>query len=132
MIKKKYRLKHASACASAGLMLIGGVNAVSAATAVDRTMLPLPEPNHPHSTVLDARDATPPPRFEVKAPEGAPNVIVVLVDDMGFGMPSAFGGPVQMPSAEKLAAQGLRTTSFTPPQSVHQPAPPCSLAATTT
>jgi len=112
MIKKKYRLKHASACASAGLMLIGGVNAVSAATAVDRTMLPLPEPNHPHSTVLDARDATPPPRFEVKAPEGAPNVIVVLVDDMGFGMPSAFGGPVQMPSAEKLAAQGLRYNQF--------------------
>jgi arylsulfatase len=112
MVKKKYRLKHVSVCASAGLMLMGGVNAATAATALDRTMLPIPEPNHPRSTVLDARDDTPPPRFEVKAPEGAPNVLVVLVDDMGFGMPSAFGGPVNMPSAEKLAAQGLRYNQF--------------------
>ena len=60
---------------------------------LNRTVLPIPEPNYPHSTVLDARDAKPPPRFEVKAPAGAPNVLLVLIDDMGFGMPSAFGGP---------------------------------------
>ena len=78
----------------------------------DRTVLPIPEPDYPHSTVLDARDATPPPRFEVKAPEGAPNVLIVLVDDMGFGVPSAFGGPVRMPSAEALAANGLRYNHF--------------------
>ena len=40
----------------------------------DRTVLPLPEPQYPHSTVFDARNATPPPRFEVKAPANAPNV----------------------------------------------------------
>ena len=68
--------------------------------ALDRTMLPIPEPDYPHSTVLDARDTKPPPRFEVKAPAGAPNVLIVLVDDMGFGMPSAFGGPVRMPTAD--------------------------------
>jgi arylsulfatase len=79
---------------------------------LDRTNLPIPEPDYPHSKVLDARDATPPPRFEVKAPAGAPNVLIVLVDDMGFGMPSAFGGPVNMPSAERLAAQGLRYNQF--------------------
>ena len=66
---------------------------------LNRTVLPIPEPNYPHSTVLDARDAKPPPRFEIKAPAGAPNVLIVLVDDMGFGMPSAFGGPVRMPNA---------------------------------
>ena len=79
---------------------------------MDRTHLPIAEPDYPHSTVLDARDATPPPRFEVKAPEGAPNVLVILIDDMGFGMSSAFGGPVRMPSAEALAANGLRYNQF--------------------
>jgi len=62
--------------------------------------------------VLDARDAKAPPRFEVKAPAGAPNVLIVLVDDMGFGMPSAFGGPVRMPTADRLATQGLRYNQF--------------------
>ncbi len=62
--------------------------------------------------MLDARDTKPPPRFEVKAPAGAPNVLIVLVDDMGFGMPSAFGGPVRMPAADRLASQGLRYNQF--------------------
>jgi len=79
---------------------------------LDRTMLPIAEPDYPRSTVLDARDTTPPPRFEVKAPEGAPNVVIVLIDDMGFGMPSAFGGPVRMPAADRLASQGLRYNQF--------------------
>jgi len=87
-------------------------NAQSPAEKLDRTVLPIPEPNYPHSTVLDARDAKPPPRFEIKAPAGAPNVLIVLVDDMGFGMPSAFGGPVRMPVADRLASQGLRYNQF--------------------
>src|SRR5262249_36787537 len=66
----------------------------------DRTVLPIPEPRYPHSTVLDARNATPPPRFEVKAPRNAPNVLIILIDDMGFGQSSAFGGPVHMPTVE--------------------------------
>lgn len=78
----------------------------------DRTLLPIAEPDYPRSTVLDARDAKAPPRFEIKAPAGAPNVLIVLVDDMGFGMPSAFGGPVRMPTAERLASQGLRYNQF--------------------
>jgi arylsulfatase len=79
---------------------------------VDRTVLPIPQPDYPHETELDARKATPPPRFEVKAPEGAPNVLIVLVDDMGFGIPSAFGGPVHMPTADRLAQAGLRYNQF--------------------
>jgi len=47
-----------------------------------RTQLPIPEPQRPHSTILDARNATAPPRFEVKAPTGAPNVLIILIDDM--------------------------------------------------
>jgi len=79
---------------------------------LDRTVLPIPEPDYPHETELDARKATPPPRFEVKAPAGAPNVLIVLIDDMGFGMSSAFGGPVHMPTAERLANEGLRYNQF--------------------
>jgi arylsulfatase len=83
-----------------------------ATPALDRSVLPIPEPAIPHSTVLDARNATPPARFQVKAPDGAPNVIVVLIDDLGFGQSSAFGGPVQMRTAEQLAQAGLRYNQF--------------------
>ena len=99
---------------------------------LDRTMLPIPEPDYPHSTVLDARDAKPPPRFEVKAPAGAPNVLIVLVDDMGFGMPSAFGGPVRMPTADRLASQGLRYNQFHTTASARPRGRLCSPVATTT
>jgi arylsulfatase len=78
----------------------------------DRTVLPLPEPVNPPITEMDARKATPPPRFEVEAPTNAPNVLIVLIDDMGFGQSSAFGGPVQMPTVERLASAGLRYNHF--------------------
>lgn len=82
------------------------------ASSLDRTVLPIPEPKIPHSTVLDARDAKAPTRFEVKAPAGAPNVLIVLIDDMGFGQSSAFGGPIHMPTAERLASRGLSYNQF--------------------
>ena len=78
----------------------------------DRTVLPIPEPQYPHSTIFDARNAVPPPRFEVKAPAKAPNVLIVLIDDMGFGQSSAFGGPIHMPTVEQLANEGLRYNEF--------------------
>jgi arylsulfatase len=80
--------------------------------ALDRTVLPIPEPPRPDYKELDVRNATPPPRFEVKAPEGAPNVIVVLVDDLGFGGTSAFGGPVGTPTFDRLAENGLIYNNF--------------------
>jgi arylsulfatase A-like enzyme len=86
--------------------------AASVVLPTDRTVLPIPEPQYPHSTVLDARNATPPPRFEVKAPAKAPNVLIVLIDDMGFGQSSAFGGPIHMPTVENLANEGLRYNEF--------------------
>jgi len=82
------------------------------ATPTDRTILPIPEPQYPHSTVLDARDASAPPRFEVTAPQGAPNVLIVLIDDMGFGQSAAFGGPIHMPTVDSLANAGLRYNEF--------------------
>src|SRR5246127_4848633 len=79
---------------------------------INRTLLPVPEPQPPTITELDARNAKAPPRFEVKAPKGAPNVVVVLLDDIGFGQSSAFGGPCKMPTLDKLAAEGLRYNGF--------------------
>ncbi len=100
-----------AACVAAALM--GGLAASgSAQEALDRTVLPIPEPNYPQITELDVRKATPPPRFEVRAPEGAPNVLIVLIDDMGFGVSGAFGGPVEMPTVERLAEEGLRYNHF--------------------
>ncbi|HMT28711.1 MAG TPA: sulfatase-like hydrolase/transferase, partial [Bacteroidia bacterium] len=79
---------------------------------MDRTILPIKEPYYPAQTELDARNATPPARFEVTAPKGAPNVLVILIDDQGFGVPSAFGGPVQEPVLDKMASNGLRYNNF--------------------
>jgi len=79
---------------------------------LDRTILPVKEPTYPAITELDARNAKAPARFEVKAPEKAPNVVVVLIDDIGFGHSSAFGGPIHMPTLEKLAANGLKYNRF--------------------
>jgi arylsulfatase A-like enzyme len=79
---------------------------------LDRTVLPLQEPARPLYKEIDARSVALPPRFEVKAPDGAPNVVIVLIDDLGFGVPSAFGGPVSMPTLDSLARQGLRYNNF--------------------
>jgi len=83
-----------------------------AQTLSDRTTLPIAEPKYPHSTELDVRNVMPPPRFAVKAPAGAPNVLIILIDDMGFGQSSVFGGPINMPTVERLARSGLRYNIF--------------------
>src|SRR4029079_17696548 len=74
---------------------------------LNRAVLPIPEPQLKPITELDARKAKAPPRFEIKAPKGAPNVVIVLIDDMGFGQPSTFGGPIAMPTLDRLASGGL-------------------------
>ncbi|MDN3637495.1 arylsulfatase [Simiduia curdlanivorans] len=83
-----------------------------AADSVDRTVLPIAEPVYPASAELDVRKATPPPRFQVTAPKGAPNVVIVLIDDLGFGATSAFGGPIPTPTLNGLAKSGLRYNNF--------------------
>ncbi|MBK9674508.1 MAG: arylsulfatase [Betaproteobacteria bacterium] len=78
----------------------------------DRSVLPIPEPKRPSYSEIDARKAKAPPRFQVKAPAGAPNVVVVLIDDLGFGVASSFGGPVGTPTLDAVAQNGLRYTNF--------------------
>jgi arylsulfatase A-like enzyme len=84
----------------------------SEADGIDRTVLPIKEPPRPRFKELDVRNTTPPPRFEVKAPKDAPNVVVILMDDMGFAVPEAFGGPVHMPTLDRLAKNGLTYNRF--------------------
>jgi len=79
-----------------------------------RTMLPAPDLHRPGLTTYDARDPDTafPPITPLLPPPGAPNVVVVLLDDVGFGASSAFGGPCRMPTAERLAEAGLRYNRF--------------------
>jgi arylsulfatase len=83
-----------------------------AQTTVDRTSLPLPEGMRPSYKEIDARDAKMPPRSDVKAPKGAPNVVIILIDDLGFGATSTFGGPIKTEALDRLAQQGLRYNNF--------------------
>jgi arylsulfatase len=79
-----------------------------------RDVLPIPDVTPPGLTTYDAKDpdTSYPPIRELRPPDGAPNVLVVLIDDTGFGASSAFGGPVRMPNAERLAAKGLKYNRF--------------------
>ncbi len=79
-----------------------------------RTNLPIPQRSHVGLTTYDAKDPDTsfPPIEPLRPPSGAPNVLVVMIDDAGFGASSAFGGPCHTPNAEKLAAQGLRFNRF--------------------
>jgi arylsulfatase len=75
---------------------------------MDRTILPIQPPPHDKVTIMDARDAEKPEPFSIEAPEGAPNVVVVLIDDIGFGATSTFGGAINTPTFDKLGDNGLR------------------------
>jgi arylsulfatase A-like enzyme len=79
-----------------------------------RATLPIPDRSAPGRMTYDAKDPdTSFPAIEpLLPPAGAPNVLVVLLDDVGFGASSAFGGPCRTPTAERLAARGLRYNRF--------------------
>ena len=79
-----------------------------------RSHLPMPNTARHQLITYDAKDPDTkfPPIEQLRPPEGAPNVLIVLIDDAGFGSTSAFGGPCQTPTAEKLAAGGLKYTRF--------------------
>ena len=96
----------------AATLLAGVITAASAQEKFDRTVLPIQEPERPTYSELDVRNVETPPLFEVKAPKKAPNVVIVLIDDIGFGGPSTFGGPIQTPTLDRLAAEGISYNNF--------------------
>jgi arylsulfatase A-like enzyme len=77
-----------------------------------REVLPIPDPAYEGEVPLDAREASFDPIEPLMPPDGAPNVLIVLLDDVGFAASSAFGGPVNTPTAERLAANGLKYNRF--------------------
>jgi arylsulfatase A-like enzyme len=81
---------------------------------IQRTTLPIPDQPYIGLTTYDAKDPDTkyPPIRELRPPKGAPNVLVILLDDVGFGASSAFGGPCQTPNLEKLAGNGLKYNRF--------------------
>jgi arylsulfatase A-like enzyme len=81
---------------------------------MQRDVLPMPDCPHEGLITYDAKDPDTsfPPIEQLRPPEGAPNVLVILLDDVGFGASSAFGGPCATPTAERLAANGLKYNRF--------------------
>src|SRR5690349_19045390 len=82
--------------------------------AVERTILPIPSAARTGFITYDAKDPETefPPILRLRPPEGAPNILLILLDDAGFGSSSAFGGPCETPTAERLAAGGLKYNRF--------------------
>jgi arylsulfatase A-like enzyme len=81
---------------------------------IQRGSLPIPDTAFAGTVTYDAKDEDTvfPPIVPLRPPGGAPNVLVVLLDDVGFGAASTFGGPANTPTADRLAANGLRYNRF--------------------
>jgi arylsulfatase A-like enzyme len=81
---------------------------------INRFSLPIVDRAYVGLTTYDAKDPDTafPPIEPLRPPAGAPNVLVLLIDDAGFGSSSAFGGPIDTPTAERLAANGLKYNRF--------------------
>jgi arylsulfatase A-like enzyme len=81
---------------------------------VQRTVLPIPDRPRAGLVTYDAKDPDTkfPPITQLRPPKGAPNVLLILIDDAGFGSSSAFGGPCYTPNAERLASGGLKYNRF--------------------
>ncbi len=92
----------------------GKQDGVSWLDGIQRSVLPIPDIPPNSLTTFDAKDPDTkyPPIRPISPPTGAPNVMIILIDDAGFGSSSAFGGPCQTPNFEKLAKGGLRYTRF--------------------
>jgi len=81
---------------------------------LQRSILPIPDAQHVGVTTYDAKDPDTrfPPIEQLRPPKGAPNVLIVLLDDVGFAASSAFGGAIHTPTAERLAKNGLKFNRF--------------------
>src|SRR5215468_9648448 len=94
--------------------------ALGAVLALEKFALPsgaaevLPHPAQPFKGTIGrtVKDSTPDFPKAVEAPKGAPNVLLIMTDDVGFGASSTFGGPIQTPNFQRLAESGLRYNAF--------------------
>ncbi len=110
MRSESKKLKHVTACAAAGSVLAFGTFFGGAASAQE--VLPKPEPPFKGKIGRTYKDSQPDKITVTKAPAGAPNVLVILIDDVGYGAWSTFGGQIPTPNLDSLAKMGLRYTRF--------------------
>jgi len=112
-----------SVFAAASLLVLGCVSALAqqttgfpgspgATTTIDGKQIPPPPPKFGGVIKETAPESKPwwPPR--VVPPKGAPNVLLIMTDDVGFGAPGTFGGVIPTPTMDRIAAEGLRYTNF--------------------
>jgi arylsulfatase len=111
---KAWRQRRAERAAAKQTSSANGHHEEAAQDQLQRSVLPIPDRRHVGLTTFDAKDPNTayPPIVPLRPPTGAPNVLIILLDDVGFGASSAFGGPCQTPTAKRLAAHGLKYTRF--------------------
>jgi len=108
------RISAMAATACAALALVGCHRAQDASPqpAEAENVLPRRAPAFQGTIGRTVKESTPDFPKEVQAPRGAPNVLLILTDDVGFGASSTFGGPIATPTFDKVAANGLRFNAF--------------------
>jgi arylsulfatase A-like enzyme len=104
-------MKHLLA-GTATLLLVQVLSGGTHAQTLNRDALPIPDPAFRGQIGRTIEESKPDYPQPVRAPKDAPNVLVILLDDVGFGMASTFGGPVPTPNLDKLAKEGLSYTRF--------------------
>jgi arylsulfatase len=110
MKTRSKQLNQTGALAAVGTVLAAG--ALSGGDAAAQEVLPTPQAHFKGQIGLSAKDSKPDFPQPVRAPKGAPNIVLILLDDVGFGASSTFGGPIDTPTLERLAKNGLRYTQF--------------------
>ena len=115
-----------------GLLLLTTAMALTSAVASAQDVLPKPEPSFKGTIGETYKESKPDYPKPLQAPKGAPNVLIVLLDDVGFGHAGTFGGAVRLPRSTGSRRAGCATNNSTPPPSARPRAARCSLGATTT
>jgi arylsulfatase A-like enzyme len=95
-------------------LCVGMAAAEGAGTPVDRTVLPPQAPEFKGKIGKTYKESTPDfsPALPLNAPKGAPNILVIMLDDVGFGQLGAYGGPIETPNIDQLAKSGIQYTNF--------------------
>ena len=101
----------AAARSAPAQQITGTPGSPTATTTVDGRYVPNPPPKFGGVINMDAQNSTPywPPR--VVPPKGAPNILLIMTDDQGYGISSTFGGVIPTPALDRIAKAGLRYTA---------------------
>ena len=109
---RKRLFVHSCSFMIAMLVSIGPRAVAQTTTPPDRTTLPVSPAPFSGTITSDYRSSTAHPAAPLRAPEGAPNVLLILLDDAGYAQTATFGGLIPTPTLDALASRGLRYTRF--------------------